>query len=1117
MEYFQAKTVTTQFKRPLSDLNKLYKHIILKNGLSTLLVSDPSLKVAACSMCVKSGSHCDPDEVPGLAHFCEHMVFMGTAEYPAPNELLKCINALGGNGNAFTTGDRTCFFYEIPINKAEINNELGFNYSLKVFSTFFNSPLFNEAYMDMEINSVNHEHELNLVNNSKILYHGFRLLADKDHPFHRFATGTKETLKSSKYVKIKTEIVKYFQMNYYAENMTLVLKGPQSLNQLQKLAIANFSNIRQYDQLESKLMISSILPDRNQEIFKNTNKVLFIQQNQTSKVRLIIPIFGVSNKFFESVWCNLLGDESKGSVCHYLKEIKQYTLNMFVFTQELSYTNRVLVIDAKLTRKGESNLGLIIETIFEFINQLMAHDVETLTTVLREYSRIFKFNAYFRQNDSTPMDEASELSIDLHDRQKRIEDIVLGDAYHFAGDARNFKHATRYVFDIKKLNVIVVGTEPKSVQTITFPTMSNLKKDPYYQFSYQIFDLKFQLRNIFPSFSLLERNEYLHFTHEELDKYLEESIHNKSSFINAYIPQDSIPKLLDYSNYHEIWIAQTPKWPIRIITSFQICFASVECNPINAIGMEILTELMANELTPEFYHSELAMDSWALCPNYGMVPSLSVYVCGPKHGFRYFIEMFLQKIKIFLEEKIHTIGYKKFTGARLKLLDTYNTMERKDSIKQAIAISILMLEEGIVSLQDRIEALELIDADDIADLANKISEDTKKVKILISGNIDEEFALDISRSVNRITSHLKIYMQKIEFQDSNSIILRPGRNYTITQENPNEKDTSDVVYHYIQLGLRKDEKSRTIASFLSFLLSQAASFILRTKKQLGYIVLSGMRYNKQTLGVYICVSSGSFDYCEVMKEIENLLFEWELQLINMSQEEINKQIDSFIQALDEKEPDRIPANVLYAMPPARNSDNFSQGDEDYTHHQDFWEKILTKNHRFTGQKGNESIDRNMLRSTTTEEIVSFFRKYISIKSTEKSSLTIFISSQSGREHRKVEEAKETIQELLDEKGYTLTDIQITMLLKEYENNVNMAVKHLQKCGYKISVKHVGRVSKLITKLARGSQMDNTREIQKLQEKSVKKYGRIYQDSSLAVPYLEVRSKEEVQNEAILMH
>ena len=55
----------------------------------------------------------DPKELPGLAHFCEHMLFMGTEKYPCENEYLKYLSDHSGSSNAYTNSDHTNFFFDV--------------------------------------------------------------------------------------------------------------------------------------------------------------------------------------------------------------------------------------------------------------------------------------------------------------------------------------------------------------------------------------------------------------------------------------------------------------------------------------------------------------------------------------------------------------------------------------------------------------------------------------------------------------------------------------------------------------------------------------------------------------------------------------------------------------------------------------------------------------------------------------------------------------------------------------------------------------------------------------------------------------------------------------------
>ncbi|HEY5259420.1 MAG TPA: insulinase family protein, partial [Rhabdochlamydiaceae bacterium] len=79
----------------------------LDNGLEVYLVSDPGSDQSAAALSVEAGSWMDPKEYPGMAHFLEHMLFMGTGAYPKEFEYMQYIHDNGGTVNAYTATDRT--------------------------------------------------------------------------------------------------------------------------------------------------------------------------------------------------------------------------------------------------------------------------------------------------------------------------------------------------------------------------------------------------------------------------------------------------------------------------------------------------------------------------------------------------------------------------------------------------------------------------------------------------------------------------------------------------------------------------------------------------------------------------------------------------------------------------------------------------------------------------------------------------------------------------------------------------------------------------------------------------------------------------------------------------
>jgi hypothetical protein len=68
---------------------------------------------------VSVGSWSDPPSVPGLAHFLEHLLFMGSAKYPLENELDTFLSSHGGHSNAHTELEYTC--YEISVLPAHLH------------------------------------------------------------------------------------------------------------------------------------------------------------------------------------------------------------------------------------------------------------------------------------------------------------------------------------------------------------------------------------------------------------------------------------------------------------------------------------------------------------------------------------------------------------------------------------------------------------------------------------------------------------------------------------------------------------------------------------------------------------------------------------------------------------------------------------------------------------------------------------------------------------------------------------------------------------------------------------------------------------------------------------
>ena len=90
-----------------------YAHYQLRNGLSVVVASDLELQREAACMAVAVGQMSDPPGWEGLAHFTEHMLFLGSSQFPDEAEYKKYLSANGGSSNAATGTDYTYYWFDV--------------------------------------------------------------------------------------------------------------------------------------------------------------------------------------------------------------------------------------------------------------------------------------------------------------------------------------------------------------------------------------------------------------------------------------------------------------------------------------------------------------------------------------------------------------------------------------------------------------------------------------------------------------------------------------------------------------------------------------------------------------------------------------------------------------------------------------------------------------------------------------------------------------------------------------------------------------------------------------------------------------------------------------------
>ena len=217
--------------RPAPNDEAEYRRFTLENGMKVILLSDPKLNKSSASLAVAVGSFSDPANRQGLAHFLEHMLFLGTEKYPDEADYGNYLKTNGGYNNAYTAGDHTNYLLEI--------RHEAFEGALDRLSQFFIAPLFTPQFTEREMNAVNSENQKNLENDGWRGYQLTNTLYRPDHPANHFSTGSRETLGGT----TREELLAFYRAHYSANQMTLALVSKSSLDDLEAWARKYFSPV----------------------------------------------------------------------------------------------------------------------------------------------------------------------------------------------------------------------------------------------------------------------------------------------------------------------------------------------------------------------------------------------------------------------------------------------------------------------------------------------------------------------------------------------------------------------------------------------------------------------------------------------------------------------------------------------------------------------------------------------------------------------------------------------------------------------------------------------------------------------------------------------------------
>ena len=337
------------------------------------------LRNAAAAMIVGVGSLYDPPECQGMAHFLEHLLFMGSKKYPEENSYDAYMSKHGGSDNAYTEQEHTVFHFEIP------QEQLAG--ALDMFAQFFVSPLLNESSVERELKAI--ESEFMLAKNSDFNRLS-RLMGHtcgkpmSEHPVSKFGWGSYHSLKTLPEKdghRPLSMLREFYDKHHYASNMRLVVMGGYPLDYLQKHVVKCFSDVRSkdilgsysWDQTNESPMKAYGLPMASSSL----NRIFYTAPVRDKHALTITWQIPPQIDNWKAKPCDylahLIGHEGKGSLLASLKA-KSWASALSAGVgddgEENSTAYALFTVTITLSEDGVENWRNVVSELYEYVGML---------------------------------------------------------------------------------------------------------------------------------------------------------------------------------------------------------------------------------------------------------------------------------------------------------------------------------------------------------------------------------------------------------------------------------------------------------------------------------------------------------------------------------------------------------------------------------------------------------------------------------------------------------------------------------------------------------------------------------------------------------------------------
>ena len=800
-----------------------YQYTTLENGLQVLLVSTPEADKAAAAMTVGVGSGDDPDDRQGLAHFLEHMLFLGTEPYPDAGEYQAFISRHGGSHNAFTAHQQTTYFFSID-NDAMAG-------ALDRFAPFFISPTFDPAYVDREKNAVNAEYTAKIKDDFRRINSAEKQAYNPDHPYAHFSVGNLDTLADRPDSKIRDELLSFYQQHYSADRMTLVLAGNYPLEQLQQWANSHFSAVPKRDvqiaDSRPPLFLPGQLPmDMNIEPVKEIRRLQFtFPMPETLSLYQHKPL---------QLLASLIGHEGEGSILALLKE-KGWAEGLSAGRSLGTRYESNLVIQIALTKAGllhVDNITQILETYFDRIKQTPFPQY-----LMQEQQQLNEMAFRFMEHGSLS-DYAVRLSSNM--QVYPAAQIIHGDYLALPADAATLKP---YLDALNMNNVL---------RTLIAPNITTEMADPWYNTPMRIRPMEYSTADLHT---------------EGLER------------LQLPAPNPFIPQQFDLNDEPE------QATPAKLIDEAgQVLWYYPEKQfkqPKSRVNIEMRNQRMADArtmATAQLYVRAVneALNTYSYPAT---LAGLGYRLSATTEGLQLVLSGYQDKLPELLDRVVDTMQQVSLTD------DQFQRYQASLKRRLENALKAKPYERGIAELKrwihtpsfneaDLLEAVGMVSRADVEAFAIMLKGDTAN-RIFIHGSMSADAAKQLSAQLNTA------YPGNADAMPANDIIRAPAGKYA-KDLNMDHADKAMVLY--LQ-GQDTSDHNRARIALLGQMISSPYYQYMRTEQQLGYIVFGTVFPQRTVPGLLFIVQSPDAQPTQLLEHSEIFWQQYQQTLADMSAEE----------------------------------------------------------------------------------------------------------------------------------------------------------------------------------------------------------------------------------------